>query len=165
MRFGNGDASDHRFENLSVCERKFRHKTGKIHEVGELRVQPNSDARRGWLHKGHLKHRFGLSVAQYQKMLLSQNGVCAVCKKPETRMWKGRPSNLAVDHCHETGAVRGLLCYLCNSGIGSLGDNAERIEAAATYLRMHAARENGSFHIVPNFDADDASIVGIGSAQ
>lgn len=79
--------------------------------------------------------RFGITPEQYTQMLEAQGGVCAICCQPERgRAKNGRIKKLAVDHDHETGAVRGLLCANCNKGIGNLGDDPERLMAAAAYL-------------------------------
>lgn len=86
-----------------------------------------------------LMKTFGITQDQYDQMLKDQNGVCAICERPETS--KGRTSKvkcLSVDHCHDTGKIRGLLCFYCNTGIGKLGDSIERIEAALRYLKKHA---------------------------
>jgi hypothetical protein len=74
---------------------------------------------------------YGISVAEYDRLLEAQRGRCAVCgtKDPGSRRLV-----FAVDHCHETDQVRGLLCYLCNSGIGMLQDNPQIIRAAAEYV-------------------------------
>jgi len=73
-----------------------------------------------------------LTDAQYTELLDRQGGSCAICKdKPRDR--------LVVDHDHESGAVRGLLCGRCNLALGLLRDDTTRIRAAATYLeRSHA---------------------------
>jgi hypothetical protein len=76
----------------------------------------------------YLKSKFGLSVAEYDTMLAEQGGVCAICRAPEDG------KRLAVDHCHTTGAVRGLLCQRCNRGIGHFAESAERLRAAANYV-------------------------------
>lgn len=79
--------------------------------------------------------RFGITPDQYQEMLDSQNGVCAICEGPERSTdKKGSIKALAVDHDHATGAMRGLLCANCNKGIGNLGDNVDTLIAAAAYL-------------------------------
>lgn len=79
--------------------------------------------------------RFGITPEQYQEMHDVQGGVCAICEKPEkSRAQSGRVKSLAVDHDHETGAVRGLLCANCNKGIGNLGDDPEILIAGAAYL-------------------------------
>ncbi len=82
-----------------------------------------------------LKRRYGISLDEYKMMLLSQGGMCAICRNPETTVHKsGTPHTLNVDHCHETGRVRGLLCSLCNTAIGKMHDDPSRLRAAAMYL-------------------------------
>ena len=65
-----------------------------------------------------LRRSFGIDLAEYQKMFVAQAGVCACCEKPEHEKRSGKTRWLAVDHCHETGEIRGLLCGSCNRGIG-----------------------------------------------
>lgn len=72
--------------------------------------------------------RYGLTLDTYAQMLAAQGGVCLVCKNPpDTKA-------LAVDHCHTTKKVRGLLCDRCNRAIGHLEDNPDRAEDLAKYL-------------------------------
>lgn len=80
--------------------------------------------------------RFGITPEQYEEMLDAQGRVCAICSRPEKVIdpRNGRIKALAVDHDHDSGAVRGLLCQNCNKGIGNLGDDPERLMAAAAYL-------------------------------
>lgn len=69
-------------------------------------------------------------------------GVCAICGKPETHgNGKSSIKLLAVDHCHTTGKIRGLLCHKCNLGIGHLDDSIDRLEAAINYLEKHYVNE------------------------
>lgn len=76
-----------------------------------------------------LKNRYGLTPAQYDEMLKAQGGGCAICgKKPTTK------KRLGVDHDHTTGKVRGILCDQCNHAVGLLGDDPDRMMAAAAYL-------------------------------
>lgn len=90
------------------------------------------ETRRKWAAKRQDRQQrlmYGLAEGQYAEMLEAQGGVCAICK--------GTNSNgkrLAVDHCHDTGEVRGLLCNNCNGGLGFFGDDAERIRKAVAYL-------------------------------
>ena len=77
----------------------------------------------------------GLTHAQYWEMFRNQGGLCAICKKPETYLHKGKLMNLAIDHYHVTGNVRGLLCARCNHGIGHFGDNVEVMVSAVKYLQ------------------------------
>jgi hypothetical protein len=81
-----------------------------------------------------LKKSYGISLDDWEAMYKAQGGVCAVCKMDETE--KGsRYANLAVDHCHATGRVRGLLCNACNRAAGFLQDNPETALRLASYLR------------------------------
>ena len=83
-----------------------------------------------------LHRKFGLTVKQYELMLKSQNGVCAICNQPETRKHKNdKIQPLSIDHNHKTNKVRGLLCTRCNSAIGYFKDDPELLEKAALYLR------------------------------
>lgn len=66
-----------------------------------------------------------------------QNGVCAICSEPETRKMKGTPAALCVDHNHETGEIRGLLCNRCNRTIGLLEDDPEFFKRAYDYLNYY----------------------------
>ncbi len=79
--------------------------------------------------------KYKLSVEEYNSILKNQKFVCKICKNPETKQRKdGAPWPLAVDHCHETGKVRGLLCNNCNRGLGLLGDTRQHLAAALDYL-------------------------------
>jgi len=80
--------------------------------------------------------RYGVSEEDYEKRLSDQNGVCAICEEPETSRQNGLdiPRQLSVDHCHATGKVRGLLCFACNSGLGSFKDKPERLRRDIAYL-------------------------------
>jgi hypothetical protein len=79
---------------------------------------------------GHtLRMRFGLDALDYRRLVERQDGLCAICS--------GGPlgfSELCVDHCHTTGAIRGLLCRTCNTGIGHLRDSPELLRRALDYL-------------------------------
>lgn len=79
-----------------------------------------------------LMRKYGISNADYAEILAAQGGVCAICGRPEA----GRDGhkNLAVDHCHTSNAIRGLLCHSCNRGIGLLQDSPEILERATGYL-------------------------------
>jgi len=80
-----------------------------------------------------LKHVYGITLEQYNEMFQAQNGVCKICRQPETKFVNKKICKLAVDHCHETKIVRGLLCYACNVGIGFFKHNAKFLRNAALY--------------------------------
>jgi tRNA splicing ligase len=76
-----------------------------------------------------------LSDEEYEKVLLSQRGVCAICNKVNTiTSKKGKIFRLSVDHDHNTGEVRGLLCHDCNIGLGKFKDSTLLLSKAISYL-------------------------------
>lgn len=87
--------------------------------------------------------KFGLTKEAYEKLLKDQDGKCAVCKEVETEAdAKGRIKMLAVDHCHITNRIRGLLCAACNKAEGLLKSDVQRILALADYLTRKIPYEN-----------------------
>uniref|UniRef100_UPI00111D166A endonuclease VII domain-containing protein n=1 Tax=Nitrospira cf. moscoviensis SBR1015 TaxID=96242 RepID=UPI00111D166A len=95
----------------------------------------------------HQKYKYGLTTEQYNAMLLEQGGGCAIC-----RGQCKRNSRLSVDHCHRTGAVRGLLCSNCNTGIGMFKDSPALLQAAADYLKKFAQN-------IPHMEVTDATVL------
>lgn len=85
-----------------------------------------------------LKRDFGITIAEYTEILLAQNGVCAICEKPETATRNGKLKALAVDHDHESGGIRSLLCVECNTGLGKFKDSPSLLRRAADYIEKHA---------------------------
>lgn len=82
------------------------------------------------------RNRYGISLLVYDTLLEKQNNVCAICFQPERgKNTKGVIKPLAVDHCHQTGKVRGLLCSHCNSILGQAKDNIETLASAIQYLK------------------------------
>ncbi len=79
-----------------------------------------------------LKRLYGITPEYYVEMILTQNGVCAICK----RVCK-TGKILSVDHCHSTGAVRGLLCGTCNRMIGQAVDSINLLQAGIEYLKSN----------------------------
>lgn len=84
--------------------------------------------------KSILKNKYNMTLEDYDRMVIEQNHVCAICKLPNKTT---ATNKLFVDHCHTTGNIRGLLCSRCNSGIGSLKDNTETLLSAIQYLEKH----------------------------
>lgn len=85
------------------------------------------------------KNRYGIGYDEYQAMQRAQGGVCLICKKPETSLNQHTHEArlLSVDHCHDTGKIRGLLCKRCNTGIGAFEEDPELMKAAVRYIRRH----------------------------
>lgn len=83
--------------------------------------------------KNRLKHQYGLSIEEYQQMAKEQKEKCYICGNEAN--YNGKP--LYVDHCHNSGKVRKLLCQHCNSGLGMFKDNPELLIKAADYVKEH----------------------------
>lgn len=81
--------------------------------------------------------KFGITLDDYERMLSEQDGVCAICERPERAKRGDTLKHLAVDHCHATGVVRGLLCADCNTAIGKLLDDPSAMRRAAQYVEAH----------------------------
>ena len=78
-----------------------------------------------------MRQKYGISRREFDELLEFQGGGCAICGKPLDVMSR----RMNIDHDHETGTVRGLLCTGCNTGLGHLGDNVEGLERALYYLQ------------------------------
>lgn len=138
-----------RFRNLSLEERevvyaKLRERSRQWRAKNrEKHLEQSRKVSRSYYHseRGKRCHRncrlkamFGISLDDYEAMLASQGGVCAICKRAETTVRRGVVVSLAVDHCHETGKVRGLLCQACNVMIGHGRNDPDCLRAAIAYL-------------------------------
>lgn len=73
---------------------------------------------------------YGMGVEEFGELLASQNGLCAICRTDEP----GGKGSWHVDHDHDAGGVRGLLCHHCNVGLGNFKDNPQKLRMAADYL-------------------------------
>lgn len=144
---------------MQVCKRcghekplddfQFRKDTGKYRGVCKACTSSDNLARyhnngatkdAHWeAHKRYVLKKYGLTEESYQALWDNQRGLCAICEVAMEpwgeRRGKGVNQNQAViDHCHASGHVRGLLCNLCNSGLGKFRDNATALRKAANYL-------------------------------
>jgi len=125
-----------------ICEQKerleFKQQNPEYHKM----IDNNRKRKWGKLYpekctNTRLKGQYGITLDNYNEMLDKQNGTCAICNLKETKISKetGDPKRLAVDHCHETGKVRGLLCFHCNSSLGKFKDSIELLQNAIDYLK------------------------------
>ncbi len=97
------------------------------------------------IREANLQRRFGLSLEEYNALLTKQGGACAICGD---KIGDRARKRLFVDHNHETGTVRGLLCSQCNNGIGLLRDSPTLLRQAAVYLE--AAQNKKKMGRYPN---------------
>lgn len=148
-------------KKCSVCKIQksatefYRRKSGR--EKGRLRceckkcghkIHKEYDKRRPRESKRdeQLRTKFGITLEQYEDLLLKQEFKCAICGKVAdvnvTRDKMKWQRSLSVDHCHSTGKIRGLLCWHCNTGIGKLGDTVDGLMRAVRYLQKSLGDDN-----------------------
>ena len=84
-----------------------------------------------------LRSKYKISPEEYAALLRKQKGLCAVCRQPERAKLRGKTKRLALDHCHRTGKIRGMLCSRCNTALGLLGDSVPLLRAAIKYMVKH----------------------------
>lgn len=101
----------------------------------------NRDTRRN----GILKRQYGMTLADYRERFAAQGGLCAICGSPEKLTRNGRLLPLAVDHDHESGFVRGLLCVDCNVSLGKMHDDPRLLRAAADYIEQASRQACSGF--------------------
>ena len=105
----------------SVCKECTKDRVRKRHLENPARTKNND-----------LMRTYGITLEEHTRMFEEQNGVCYLCKKPGDGRWK----KLCVDHDHETGKVRKLLCRSCNTALGQVGDNVDLLKAMIDYLSV-----------------------------
>jgi hypothetical protein len=91
-------------------------------------------------HRQRLRRQYGISLETYNMMIKAQCAACAICKSTDP----GGRGYWHVDHDHQTGLIRGLLCHFCNTGIGLLGEDPVRMARAIDYVRGNHANIIGS---------------------
>ena len=109
-----------------------------------------------------LRYSYGMSLDAYEALYYIQHGRCAICNTFCSSYADSTPDNprLVVDHCHKTGKVRGLLCDLCNSGLGRLKDSVELLKKAIDYLDR-----NSNFPISSRGPSNSSQLMPPGSDQ
>jgi hypothetical protein len=95
----------------------------------QKKIQPKT---RGY----RLKHRYGISIQEYQSLFGQQAGLCGICKERLIENGNGF-TGVSVDHSHGTGKVRGLLCGQCNGALGKFRDSTVILQSAIDYLRKY----------------------------
>ena len=116
---------------------RFRESSKNWHktERGQINIKARrkSPAARAYHRAYWLRRNYGMSVEDFDTLIIGQSGRCAVCGLP--------CHDPHVDHDHKTGKVRALLCSPCNQALGLMRDDPQRMESAAAYLRAHTAQE------------------------
>lgn len=113
-------------EKVRANNKRQRDRRGKDVHNAEMREWRKNNPRAA--KNADLKKRTGCTIEQYEALLAQQHGVCAACGSPPIRR------ALAVDHCHESGLIRGLLCDACNTALGLLRESPARFNALRDYI-------------------------------
>lgn len=116
-------------EAINRQRKKWRMKHPEKQRKRMQQFRRTESGRRYFAEKGWAKLQIPIHFEEYQRRFNEQNGKCAICDEPHTR--------LAVDHCHKTHSIRGLLCKRCNCGLGFFMDNENLLVKALGYLRAH----------------------------
>ncbi len=109
--------------------RNNKNRAGGRIRTAQWRAKQSKEKLATLTRKHHLSRYYKLTIDQYEQLMIKQNGVCAICKNPES------DRRLAVDHCHQSGKIRGLLCKSCNRALGLFQDSTDRIYKAINYLQ------------------------------
>lgn len=120
------------------CRRKY---SKQYRKRNKAKIRQYNRERRPDQRAHALPRTYGITLEDYNKIYEAQGGVCAICRRPEVSRGgrKGNsPMSLSVDHHHESGVVRGLLCNKCNHAIGLLREDRTILQAAIEYLDEHA---------------------------
>lgn len=97
-------------------------------------IDRNRDHRKAYQRAYQINKKYGVDEEWFASLSLKQKGVCAICGQFDgTGKWK----KLVIDHDHNTGKIRGLLCNECNRGIGYLKDSVDILEKSVEYLKQH----------------------------
>lgn len=107
-----------------------RNREARAARAKAWRRERDPEQMRAYGRKSHLKSKFGLTQEDYDAMLEAQAGGCAICGTEDTSPWDW----FCIDHDHQTGTVRGLLCRSCNTAIGQVADSPEILRQAVAYL-------------------------------
>lgn len=126
-----------------------RRNRSAISDAGKRRASRDPEKATAECRRRHAKRRieiYGVSEADYAARLAAQGGLCAICARPETRR-HGRTGTLYqfdIDHDHQTGKVRALLCGACNRALGLFRDDPALLRAAAAYLESHRVQADSA---------------------
>ena len=114
------------------CKHEISSKWGAANK-DHIKEYRDNGPYRAQTRNSQLKRTFGITLDDYNKMFMDQNGCCKGCDRHQSEFKRA----LCVDHCHKTGKIRGLLCDDCNVGLGRLRDNPQTLINLAEYLNYN----------------------------
>ena len=130
-------AKEYYLENKTELNKK-----AKKYRDANLHISISSEYSKFLEH--YYQSKYGISYSEYEQMVITCGNKCQICNQEEKIIDKrrGKLKRLAVDHCHETGKVRGLLCFQCNRAIGGFKDDIKLLESAIKYLKEHTSYDD-----------------------
>lgn len=120
---------------LALCKKNYyRNREARLQAMRAWRERPGSGYKDAY-RRHYVKKRYGVSLEEYEK-LTGETKKCQLCGRGPDG--KGRTGQrLHIDHCHETGKIRGVLCRECNVGLGMFRDDVKVMQRALKYLLKH----------------------------
>ena len=115
------DLSTGRASSCKACRKKYTRENMK----------------NGTIRNNELQRKYGITLEEYERMASSQGDACAICGTTEKGTARGRVRYWSVDHNHETGDVRALLCQKCNAFLGLANDDPTILQRGINYLKQH----------------------------
>lgn len=126
-------------ERANAWERADRAKNPEKYRAREKEYKSRNWAK---LSVNESLRKLGLKNEDFLKLKEEHNGLCKICNNPETSLSRnGNVRRLAIDHCHSSGKIRGLLCHDCNTMLGKAKDNITILQSAIEYLQSHQHKE------------------------
>lgn len=116
-------ASARRWQQAHKEQEKMRHRRYRLKYPSRVRAI---------VRRVKLYSKYGLTISQFDSLNAFQESLCAICGEPQSKAGK----SLAVDHCHKTGRIRGLLCDRCNLVLGNVGDSTTLLTRMIEYLEV-----------------------------
>ena len=116
---------------MKICTKCWRDENPERFRENQRRMRntPEGNERQ---RAGHLKRKYGITIEHYDELLARQGGGCAICGR------EPRPDiSLHLDHDHESGQLRGILCFRCNNALGDFDDDLGQLRAAIRYLESY----------------------------
>lgn len=130
MYFPNDRFSGYKLNKTKSCKKCTKERYKKWMEKQPEKFKRN-------IKNSNIKKLYGITYSEYEKMVLIQENKCAICgKEPDLKKYRACHS-LAIDHCHKSGMVRGLLCNKCNRALGWFEDSSVILEKALKYLQNY----------------------------
>ena len=108
----------------------------KINKQNREWVKKNPEKARLIQRRSEFKKKYGLTIEDYEAMFASQKGLCAICLKHQSQF----RLKFAVDHCHEKGHVRSLLCGNCNTALGLIKEDPQTLQRMIAYTMRNGAK-------------------------